>query len=237
MIVRSFLLLFSSLLATFSQSSQASIRTEQIYAAVKTFLSSHQQHLLTQYGSSVRVDYEISRLDPRLSMADCAQPLTAVLQSNSKIGRINIKVSCEKGSPWSLYVPAHVKLYRAVVVTTAPVARLTALSKSLLELRELDVSTLRGSYFTDIKRVIGMQAKRALLPDVPVTANQIEPPIIVKKGEMVLITANSGSLIVKTPAKALMDGRLGQQISVQNRRSKRIVDATVVAPGRVEVPM
>jgi flagellar basal body P-ring formation protein FlgA len=237
MIVRSFLLLFSVLVPMVGNHSHASTKPEDIQARVSTYMNEYREQLMVQYGPSVRIEYEISNVDPRLSMADCEQPLTVKLKAQSKIGRANLKVSCFKGSAWSIYVPATIKLYRKVVVTTMPIARQAKLSEAALELQERDVSTLRGTYFTAMEKVQGMQARRPLQPGSPVLANQIEPPIMIKRGESVLMSASSGSLQVKIPAKALMDGRIGDQISVQNRQSKRVVEAKVVGPGHVVVPM
>lgn len=237
MIVRSFLLFFSVLLLLFGKQTYASTGSEQIHASVSSYMLAYRQDLLKQYGSSVRIEYEINNLDPRLSMANCLEPLTVKLKSRTSIGRANVKVSCLKGSPWSIYVPVEIKLYRHVVVTRSPLSRQTMFTDSTLYLREMDVSKLRGSYFTSLDDVLGMQSKRQIPADTTVVASHIETPIMIKKGESVLITAKRGSLVVKNTGTAMMDGRIGQQISVRNRQSRRVIDAKVVAPGQVLVLM
>ncbi|MEE8058876.1 MAG: flagellar basal body P-ring formation chaperone FlgA [Pseudomonadales bacterium] len=237
MIIRSFLLVFSLLSSLISTPAFSAVDAEQIRATAADFLADHTLELTQQYGSAARVDYKIDNLDPRLSMADCPQALNAELKSFNRVGHINIKVSCQHKTPWSLYIPAQVNLYRPVVSVTTPVAKGSTLSTAILQLQEMDISKLRGTYFSDVKDVAGMQAKRPLQPDKPVLASHLERPILIKRGDAVLVTAHTGNLMVKMPGTALMDGHKGEQISIRNRQSKRVVEARVTAPGQASVIM
>lgn len=237
MIVRSFLLVFSLLTATFSGSAYGAVGIQQIRQSVDSHMAVHIDDLMEQYGPGVRVEYSIGSLDPRISMADCPAPLQVAIRSARSIGRINVRVSCQAESLWSLYVPAEVKLYRPIVSTNIPLARGTTINASHLQLREQNISGTVGSYFTEIEQVVGMLAKYPLRANAAITAKQLQTPLMIKRGESVLMTAHSGSLVVKIPGTALMDGHEGEQISVRNQQSRRTVDARVVAPGQVSVAM
>ncbi|MNG41192.1 flagellar basal body P-ring biosynthesis protein FlgA [compost metagenome] len=52
-----------------------------------------------------------------------------------------------------------------------------------------------------------------------------------------MISARSGTITVRMPGEALADGTLGEQISVRNQGSQRVVRARVLGPGQVEVEM
>lgn len=237
MIVRSFLLAFGLSTALMSYPALGAMDREQILQAATDFLTQHTAELASQYGDTNRVEFTLSPLDPRLSMADCPRPLSTELKSVNTVGRVNIKVSCQHTNRWSLYVPAEIKLYRSVVSVSSPVAKGELLSASRLLLHEMEVSKLSGTYFTRIEDVAGQQAKRPLRPNKPVIASHLEPPVIIKRGDAVLMTANSGGLMVKIPGIALKDGHKGEQISVRNSQSKRVVEARVTAPGQVSVAM
>ena len=60
---------------------------------------------------------------------------------------------------------------------------------------------------------------------------------MIKRGESVVMTAKSGALQVRIQATALTDGHAGEQISVRNKQSKRVVEARVIGPGKVSVVM
>lgn len=242
MIVRSFLTQFHRLLLIAGMShaslSFGTVDAEQIAAAATAFLEQHSRQLSQQYGEQTRIDYRLLGLDNRLSMAACNQPLATELKSLRAIGRINIQVRCDSPqTQWTLYVPAEIQMLRPVVTLSRPVGRNVPLAASDLELREMDVSLLMGTYYTDIDEVIGMEARRQLRADQVVTAEQLQPPVVIHKGDEVILTANSSGLTVKMPGIALRDGQQGQQISVRNSQSNRIVEAEVIGPGQVEVAM
>ena len=241
MIVRGFLTLFRLIIAPLalitSGMAQSAVGAGQIKAAADHFLVGYSRQLQQRYGDDTRVEYTIDRLDNRLSMADCPVALSARRKSIREVGRINVQVQCDSKVRWTLYVPANIRLYRKVVTLTGPVSRGQALSAADLELREVDTATLTGNYFTDVKEAVGMVARRLLRADRPLIASSLKPAMMVHKGDAVILTANSGGLTVKMPGVALRDGGEGEQISVRNTQSKRVVEAEVTGPGQVQVPM
>ncbi|WP_246884635.1 response regulator, partial [Pseudomonas protegens] len=59
---------------------------------------------------------QVNQLDPRMRMPNCDKELTANLESPAQpLGRVTVKVRCEGASPWTVFVPAQVKLFREVV--------------------------------------------------------------------------------------------------------------------------
>jgi len=59
----------------------------------------------------------------------------------------------------------------------------------------------------------------------------------VRRGDQVVISARSGGINVRMQGEALSGGTLGQQISVRNLTSQRVIRARVAGPGQVEVEM
>lgn len=193
---------------------------------------------LSRTDIQARHEVEVSRLDPRLRLNQCDQPLTASLTSTSTpIGRVTVRVSCQGSSPWSVFVPAQVRLYRHVIVASKSLLRDTVLSESDVSIAERDVSNLSQGYLTRLDEVLGTKLTRPVLPDQVIAPNQIELAKAVRKGDHVVITARSGTISVRMPGEAMADGVPGKQIPVKNRRSGRTVKARVVAPGQVEVAM
>lgn len=215
----------------------AAVDTVMIRQNIDTFMVQHMQSLAQRYDHSVTMDYEIGALDNRTRMPDCGSSLAIELRDNNSIGRTNAKVSCLSTSPWSMYVPLTINLYRPVVTAAAPLSRGTNISAHQLRLRKVNISTLNGSYFSDISEVVGMQSKRSLRADAILLASQLTPPLLIKRGDAVTLSARSGALVVKIGAIALRDGHAGEQITVRNKQSKRVVDARVTGPGQVSVNM
>ena len=231
--VRSFFILLTGFFSAFSF---AATTADDIFSEVSAYAANHVAELQQRFGAEARIDFEVSAIDNRLSFPDCPEPLSTS-SKNSGNHRVNVKVGCQKGRPWSLYVPVDIQIYRPVVVSTQPIARGMSIQADHLQLKEVSVSQLRGSYFSDINTVIGMEAKRTINPETAIVTEHLNPPMVIKKGDDVLVLASTSTLTVKMPGVALSDGRQGEQIPVQNKQSKRTVKARVIGPGHVQVLM
>ena len=185
-----------------------------------------------------RYEIQVSQLDPRLRMPMCDKELTASLESPAKpLGRVTVRVRCEGAAPWTVFVPAQVRLFRDVVTTTRPLRRLGVVEPDDVILRERDISLISQGYLTSLDQAIGQKLTRPMVADQLITLVNIEQAEVITKGDQVVITARSGTLSVRMPGEALSNGGLREQIRVKNLNSQRVIKAQVIAPGQVEVAM
>ncbi len=185
-----------------------------------------------------RYEIQVNQLDPRLRMPLCDKELTATLESPATpIGRVTVKVRCDSTAPWTVFVPAQVRLFRDVVTTTRPLKRAGFIEPGDVVLRERDISLINQGYFTSIDQAIGQKLTRPTVTDQVLTQVHLEQAEVITKGDQVVITARSGTLSVRMPGEALSNGGLREQIRVKNLNSQRVIKAQVIAPGQVEVAM
>ncbi|EJM90165.1 flagella basal body P-ring formation protein FlgA [Pseudomonas sp. GM67] len=185
-----------------------------------------------------RYEIQVNQLDQRLRMPMCDKELTASLESPAKpLGRVTVKVRCEGASPWTVFVPAQVRLFRDVVTVTRPLRRAGIVEPDDVTLRERDVSLIGQGYFTSVDQAIGQRLTRPMVTDQVITLVHLEQAEVISKGDQVVITARSGTLSVRMPGEALSNGGMAEQIRVKNLNSKRVIKAQVTAPGQVEVSM
>ncbi|EXF45437.1 flagellar basal body P-ring biosynthesis protein FlgA [Pseudomonas sp. BAY1663] len=211
---------------------------EQLIDATQQFLEQAVADYLRRGDIQARHEIIVNRLDPRLRLAQCDQPLDAKLGTAAQpIGRVTVRISCEGSSPWSVFVPAQVRLYRPVIVANRSLLRDSLLSEADVSLAERDVSNLTQGYLTRMDEVLGNKLTRPVQPDQVIAPNQLELAEVVRKGDQVVITARSGTINVRMPGEAMADGAPGKQIPVKNQRSGRVVKARVTGPGHVEVAM
>lgn len=216
----------------------ANTSIDEIIDTAQSFLEQETQNYLSSSDIKGRFQVTINRLDKRLRMAACDQELEASIENPQQpIGRVTLRIRCDGSSPWSIFVPAQVNLYREVVVATRPIRRNNIIQARDITLAERDVGSLTQGYILELESIIGSQATRALQPDQVISPNQLRLPAAVKRGEHVVITASSGTINVRMSGEALSDGAIGEQIRVRNTRSKRIIRARVIAPGQVEAAM
>lgn len=227
--------------ATFAYSATAAATAtlpEQLIGAAQVFLEQAVPDYLQRSDISGRHEIEISRLDPRLRLPICDKELTTTLESPAQpIGRVTLRVRCDGLSPWTIFVPAQVRLYREVVTAIRPLKRGSVVSEFDVGLAERDVGLLNHGYLTALSQAIGKKLTRPVRADQEFTPVYVEQAEVIRRGDQVVISAKSGTINVRMPGEALSDGALGRQINVRNQRSQRIIKARVTGPGQVEVAM
>ncbi len=179
---------------------------------------------------------EVGVIDPRLRLARCGEPLKMFYSpGGARSGNTTVGVRCLGPSPWLIYVPARVKLYRDVVVTTRAVPRNVLLGNQHIRLEQRDVSGLTAGYLESPSKALGRVARRPLAIGMIIDPSALENRRLVRRGERVTILANAGRLAVQMKGKALMDGASGDRVRVKNLSSGRIVEGTVSAAGVIYV--
>ncbi|MGN6547008.1 MAG: flagellar basal body P-ring formation chaperone FlgA, partial [Aureliella sp.] len=92
-----------------------------------------------------------------------------------------------------------------------------------------------GQYFTDFSEIVGKQLRRSVSTGLPIAQGYIGEPIVVSSGELVEIESVAGSISVKTAARALSGGAVGELINVEIISSRKRIAAMVVGPLQVRV--
>lgn len=219
-----------------SQTSSAEIQTtESIRAAVESSIS---QHLSGIYGAekvSSDVVINVGNLDSRLALQACPEPLTTRLQqSHAGSQNVSVKVKCTSGKRWSIYVPAKIEVYEPVAVSTRNVRPGTQINRADYVFKRSNVSMMTNQFITQASELDDKIVKRPIRAGAVIRLSDLGEPMLVKKGETVALYARNGSLQVTTKGKALSSGQLGEAVKVQNIKSKRVIEAKVVAAGAAE---
>lgn len=221
--------------ATAAQQASGDTSTDghaQLHEAVDRFL-----HSFYDGPDAPRAEIEVNRLDRRLRITACRQPLeTSLNRQERPAGRVSIRVQCnEDRAPWSRYVQASVQVFEPVVVVTRTVRRGERLQSGDLRLAERDTALLRDTVYREPERAMGMALRRTVRADQPLTGQSVTEPVLVERGDAVTIVAGNGQVRISHRGTALQDGALGKRIRVRNTRSERVVQGAVTAEGRVEV--
>ena len=104
-------------------------------------------------------------------------------------------------------------------------------------LRELEIDLLDAH--RDLVRGPGLAldrtARRALNPGRPILARDLKVTLAVARNDIVTLEARLGAISLRTRAKAIDGGAVGDTIRVQNIDSRRLLTGTIVEPGVVAV--
>lgn len=96
-------------------------------------------------------------------------------------------------------------------------------------------SRLRKDLLTDIDEALGKRSVRSIQAGQMITAEMIEDPPLVSKGNRVLIKAENKEIRITVTGTVLEDGRMGDQVKVVNSSSGKEIFATVKGHELVEV--
>jgi flagella basal body P-ring formation protein FlgA len=104
-----------------------------------------------------------------------------------------------------------------------------------LQLTKIPKTRANASWLANVSDVVGMAARRPLAAGRAIRADDIERPKIIRKNTLVSIVYQVPGLYLRTQGTALSDAAKGEQVSVRNNQSKRILNATAYAHGMVMV--
>lgn len=181
---------------------------------------------------------EAGRLDPRLRLSQCEQPLTASpLSQRSNNTNMTVIVKCESAKPWSVYIPIKIKTYISIAVANRPLARGLPISKADISFEKREINRLSNGYFETADNLSGRIPKRVLTKGSVISPRDLTIKKVISKGSRISILAETAGITVRMPGLALSDAGTGDQIQVQNLSSKRKLQATVMGPGVVKVAM
>ena len=98
-----------------------------------------------------------------------------------------------------------------------------------------NISHLSSNILTNTGKAVGLMVKHAVKKDTCIKEWMLEKPLVVKRGDMIIILAESGNLRVSVPGRVLVNGHMGELIRVQNSMSKKVIHARVIDNSTVSV--
>ena len=134
-----------------------------------------------------------------------------------------------------IWAIATIEVLGPVVVTRKPLGRYKPIGEDDIELKTMDLSDLPEDVITDPEAILGKRTRRAIGAQVPLRPDSVELPPLVKRGDLVVIIAESRGLKVTTRGQVKKKGRLGEQIPVVNLDSNKVLYARVIDANTVRV--
>lgn len=206
----------------------------QSHESIRTAVHKHILEQLDNKGAEVRIT--VGKLDSRLRLPRCNHPLVVSTPSGKENkARQTAAISCREAKPWTIYLSASVSLMKPVLVASRILTRGSLITKSDIGLQVRDITKLHQGFLENPADALGKTLKRGLRLGKVITPRLIAAPLMVKKGSAVTILADTQGLSVRTAGKALTNGVMGERIRVENKTSKRELEAIVTAPGIVKV--
>ncbi len=153
------------------------------------------------------------------------------------VGDISLVISFSVDGRLFKVVPVsgRILVNRKLIKTVRKIARGEVIgAQDLVEMTEKSMRSDKNN-MTHLNRIVGKRAARTLQMGQVITRGMVEIPPAVRKGDRVIIKAESGTVAVSALGKVMEDGRSGDQIMVINVNSGKQIFATVIGPGQVRV--
>lgn len=84
-------------------------------------------------------------------------------------------------------------------------------------------------------QAVGQRLRRAADVGDRLTDANVEPPIVIERGDIVMVHVVSGAVILRQESRALESGRVGQRIALEPMVGGRSFQAAVEGPGRAVI--
>lgn len=167
----------------------------------------------------------------------CNSALQASLPGGERLDlkRLRYDVRCGDAGGWDVAVTVKPDIYLPVVIVKDTLERGHVLSPADISFKKYNISSTRSGYVTHPDDVIGLTVKRRLKELQPISLSQLEAPVMVERGQQVLMIAGQDGIEARTMGEALKKGRKGELIKVKNSSSERVVTAVVDGMGVVRM--
>ncbi len=205
----------------------------QAHAGIAAAVTDYITHTINLSGE---FEVELVPIDNRLQLPECKKPLETFSPSGAiKAGRNSIGVRCHGEQQWSIFTTALVKVFQPVLVLSQSLRRGETITRQHYFQETRDVSKLHDDFIIEVAQIENKQATRQLPAGIILSPRYFAEPKLIKRGEKVVISANREVFEIKMDGLAMMDGIRGERVRIKNESSRRIINATVIAPGLVTV--
>ena len=193
---------------------------DMLIGVTQGFLEFTVEDYLASSQTQGRYEIEVKQLDPRLRLPMCDKELTATLESPAQpFGRVTVKVRCDGASPWTVFVPGQVQLYREVVTAARPLQRDMILTANDLALAERDVGLISQGYLNALKQAVGKKLTRPLLPDQVLTPAHLQMAEVARASQHRVLKIKADASLVIERLRAIRLARPDAELIVDANQS------------------
>jgi flagella basal body P-ring formation protein FlgA len=140
---------------------------------------------------------------------------------------------CNDTPGWRYEYLVRARVTAMVAVASAPVAPNEPLTEAQVTIERRDISNIADPLSTP-QEAVGQMSRRMLRPGDILRAGQLSSPVLVKRGDAVLMLARREGIEVSMAGEALDAGARGAMVRVRNATSGQVVRMRVAGPGTVE---
>lgn len=167
-------------------------------------------------------------------------------KANSKVDVHNLKYNAAKQTFSASISVSSIKNHKkeirgklhhimAVPVLINPLRRGDIISRDDIDYIDMRTSDITSNTLINKNKLIGQTPRRGIAAMRPITRSDIKPPMLIKKGDLVVMNLNTDGLKLITQGRAIQNGVEGDVIKIENSDSGHIITAIVTGRRTVSV--
>lgn len=94
-------------------------------------------------------------------------------------------------------------------------------------------NSVMPSTITAMPDLVGMQARRTLRAGETVRLEDVRRPVLVTKGSTVTMVFEAPGIVLTASGRAMSEGGMGENVTIQNPMSYRQITGVVIGPGQI----
>jgi flagella basal body P-ring formation protein FlgA len=163
----------------------------------------------------------------------CAQPVEVEPLETRQPSRMRFAARCPGAAGWKYEYLVRARVSALVAVAAGPVAPNEPLAPEQVTVERRDVSALADPISLP-GDAVGQSSRRTLRAGDILRASQLAAPLLVRRGDQVVMLARRDGIEVSTSGEALDAGGRGALVRVRNSGSGQVVRMRVTGAGTVE---
>ena len=132
-------------------------------------------------------------------------------------------------------VSAQIEVFSDVVTAKKPIGKYEIIQKQDVDLIRKELSRLSNRPALSIDDVVGKRALHPIYPQTVIGTDDVELPLVVRRGDMVKIIAESVGFRVTARGMVKESGRVGERVQVINIDSQKTLHARVLDKRTVKI--
>jgi len=176
--------------------------------------------------------FEIAVVAPRPT-PPCSQQVAIEVLDTRSSQRMRFVARCPDTPGWRYEYAVRARVTAMVAIAAAPVAANEALTDAQVTIERRDISNIADP-ISNPADAVGQMSRRMLRPGDILRSGQLSSPVLVKRGDAVMMVARREGIEVSMAGEALDAGGKGAVVRVRNAGSGQVVRMRVAGPGTVE---
>jgi flagella basal body P-ring formation protein FlgA len=166
--------------------------------------------------------------DKVLSLGDAIFKFDIQPERMNDLGNVSWNVTIVSGEESKqVEIRATARAWEDEVVVAKPLAMKEILEADDFTQRHVLVDTLPEQQLLTLDQCVGEAADNDLKPGMVMTARMVDPVPLIRTGQLVTVTLTEGTVQIRSVARAMEAGSMGQSIKVRNEMTRDVFDVVV----------